>query len=254
MKNAIVIIVLTFFIIACTETKEKLDVNPNIEFYKFFDPFAFKGIRKIDSSSKDFPFYKLYYDSLNNIVRIDEFFSKNEPTTSKVRIVKNVRILLDSSDGAFQDEVPMTYRFFFDKKVVSIYNYLYTKSNRTFTKFMNIYTPSKVLEYSFFGDGHINELDIDSSYLKKSILMTPENILSSNFHFDTTYIEDKSIMYISNTQNEIVVKTLFVNKDTSVYQTFIYNSKIYDNFWVGKHNFFDSIGAKIWYYKHYKNQ
>ena len=254
MKSVIVIIVFLSFLIACNEPKEELKIDSNIEFYKFFDPFAFKGIKKIDSASNDFPLYKLYFDSLKNIVKITEFTSSETKVESKVRYFVNEKMLLDSSDGAFQDQVTMMYRFFFDKKVVSIYNFLYTKSGRIHTKFLNIYTPTKAVEYVFFGDGIINEPNIDSSYLKKIALITPENVLSNNFHFDTTFIESKSINYISNTKNEIVVKTLFTNKDTVVSQTFNYNNKKYDNFWVGKYNFFDSIAGKLYYDKHYKNR
>lgn len=253
MKNILVIVVFSFFVISCNEKEENLNQNSNVEFYKFFDPFTFKGFEKIDSTSKDFPFYKLYYDSLNNIAKIDEYLFRDEVNTSKVRNVNNVKIILDSNDGAFQDEVVMSYSFFFDKKVVSIYNFLYTKSGRTYTSFLNIYTPNKVLEYSFFGDGKINEPEIDSIYLKKITFITPESILLSDFYFDTSYVNEKWIRYMSNTQNEIIVKTLFNNKDTSVNQTFNYSNKKFDNFWVAKYNFFDSIAPKLYWDKHYKS-
>lgn len=254
MKLTIVILFFFICLFSCNDTKTKNDKKKRVEFFKFFDPYAFKGLQSIDSTSNDYPFYKVYYDSLRNISRIDEY-PYGEGHYFNTWIVKNennFKILLDSTIGAFQDEVTITYRVFVDEKVITIYNYLYTNSNRTYTKFMNIYTPNKVLEYSFFGDGHINELDIDSTYLKKVILVTPKDILTKKNWLDTTHLEDKSISYLSNSQNEIIDNTFYYNNDTSVNQVFKYNNKVFDNYWIGKYSFYDSIGTKLYYEKHYK--
>lgn len=258
MKSIILIFLISFFLFSCDDKQIKNDQKNSVEFFKFFDPFAFKGIQSIDSTSKDFPFYKVYYDSLRNITRIDEYpvaYGNGHDFNSWIiRGENSNRILLDSTSGAFQDEVNIAYTVFIDEKVITVYNSLFTNSNRTHTNFINIYTPNKVLEYSFFGDGHINEIDIDSAYLKKIILVTPKDILTKKNWLDTTHLEDKSIRYLSNTKDEIVVNTFYYNKDTSVNQVFNYSNKVFDNYWVGKYSFYDSIGAKLYYEKHYKRK
>lgn len=249
MKKIAVIFLIIF--VSCSENFK--NNNSNSEFYKFFDPFSFKGIQRIDSTSKNFPFYKLYFDSSKNIVKIKEYLSEDISIESKVRNIKNVRILIDSSDGGFEDEISLSYRFCYPDKIVSITNFLYTNTNRTYTNYLNIYTPNKVLDYVFFGDGLIDKSDIDSTYLRKITYLNPESILTDKIVFDESLVERKSIRDISNTQDEIIVKTVFTNKDTTVNQTFNYSNKKYDNFWVAKYNFFDSIAAKLYYDKHYKN-
>lgn len=256
MKYAVVIFLLFFGLFSCNDKQTNTKPKKRIEFFKFFDPFAFKGIQSIDSTSKDYPFYKVHYDSLGNITRIDEYplaYGDCHGFYSwTVRGGNNNRMLFDSVSGPFEDEVQIKYRIFFDKKVITIYNYLFTNSNRMYTGFLKIYTPSKSLEYRFFGDGKINELDIDSAYLKKIVLVTPKDILENKNWLDTTNLEGKSIMYLSNTKNEIVVNTFYFDKDTSINQAFNYSNKRFDNYWVGKYNFYDSIGVKHYYEKHYK--
>jgi hypothetical protein len=255
MKFTILILFFFICLFSCNDTKTKNDKKKYVEFFKFFDPLAFRGLQSIDSTSKDYPFYKVHYDTLGNITRIDEYplaYGDGHDFNSWLVTGKNNRILFDSTDGAFQDEVTITYRLFVDEKVITIYNFLYTNSNRAFTSFVNIYIPNKVLEYSFFGDGHINELDIDSTYLKKVILVTPKDILTKKDWLDTTHLESKSIRYLSNSQNEIVANTFYFDNDTSINQIFKYNNKKFDNFWVGKYNFYDSIGAKLYYSKYLK--
>lgn len=237
---------ITVLFVACDEADKIVDKNPKTEFYKFFNPFSFKGIKKIDSTSKDYPFYKLYYDSLRNITRMVEYFYRREAKSSIVRYGENVKILVDSGRGAFANDVVMSYQFIFPQKVISIVNFGYITSGRTHTRSLNIYTPYKEQKYIFFGDGRLDELDIDSSYLKKITYISPEDILSNTYKIKESTIEEKSIRDISNEKDRIVVKTLFVNQDTTIKETFIYDNKKYDNFWIAKYNFFDSISTKLY--------
>lgn len=245
-------VITTVLFVACDEAEKIVDDNPKTKFYKFFDPFNFKGIQEINSTSKDYPFYELHYDSLRNITRMVEYFSEKEMEHSIVRYGKNVKILVDSGRGAFANDVVMKYQFIYPQKVISIVNFRFTTSGRTHTAILNIYTPYRDEEYILFGDGKLDQLDVDSSYLKKTTYISPEDILSNTFTIKESAIERKSIRDISNEKDRILVKTVFVNEDTTINETFIYDNRKYDNFWIGKYNFFDSISFKLYYNKHYK--
>lgn len=251
MKKVVAIFVIC--LVSCSETIERTSKNSTVEFYKFFDPFSFKGVQILDSTTKDFPFYKIYYDSLKNIIKFNEYLSENRLIISEVKYKDGVKIIQDSSSGIFEHESVNLYQFYYTEKMISIYNYYYGNTNRSYTKLLKIYTPNKVLEYTFFGDGKIGKADIDSSYLKKITYLDPKSVLANKLNFNEEFVEEKSIRDISNTQNEIIVKTLYTNRDTTVNQTFNYSSKKYDKFWVAKYNFLDSIAAKLYYDKHYKN-
>lgn len=250
MIKIVTAVIITILCIACHETDKSLESNPKTRFYKFFDPFSFKGIKEIDSTSKDFPFYKLYYDSLKNISRMVEYRSENDNKSSIVRYGNNLKILIDSGRGAFANDVIMAYQFIYPQKVISILNFRFTTSGRTHTCALDIYTPYKDQEYIFFGDGRSDQINIDSGYLKKLIYISPEDILSNTFKINESSIKRKSIRDISNSKNTITVKTLFVNADTTINEIFNYDAKKYDNFWIAKYNFLDSIADKLYYNKH----
>jgi len=248
-----IICVFCVFLFSCDNSADIKTTEPNVVFYKFFDAFAFKGINQIDSNSIDFPFYKVYFDSLKNITSIDEYISPKEKKTSKVRYRKNFKVMIDSSSGAFANEVVTLYRFFAEDKVVSLYNFRYTNTSRKYTSSLNIYTPQKQTEYTFKGDGNLANDKIDSSYLKKIIYIDPESIVSNNFNFNESLAETKVYRDISILKNKIIVNTTFVNSDTSIKRTFTYDRSKYDEFWVAKYNFYDSIPAKLYYEKYLKS-
>lgn len=241
-------IILCFFVFSCTEIPLDDSNRDNEMFYKYFDPFKFEGSNNLKNNTVDYPYYKIYQDSLNRIYKIDEYLHKGKVKKCKIYDRGNLRIWIDTIRGEFKDFYRVFNVYFFKDKIIKSENYVYPNLDRIFTKYLSIYSGDSLK--IFYLEGDDNVLRDDSLYNSKLFFLDEKEIVSNKLKVKSQSILDKSFSKFFKTNDYILLNTTFSNKDTVINKTFKYSKRKFDEYWIAKYNFYDSIRYKFYYDKY----
>jgi hypothetical protein len=242
-------IILCFFVFSCTEIPLEDSNKDNEMFYKYFDPFKFEGSNILKNNTADYPYYKIYKDSLNRIYRIDEYLRAGKVKKCKIYDRGNIMILIDTISSGFKDFYIVFNVYFLKDKIIKSENYVYPNLDRIFTKYLSIYSGDSLKIFYLVGDDNV--LRNDSLYNAKLFFLDEKEIVSNKLNIKSQCIKDKSFSKFFITNDYIILNTTFSNKDTVINKTFKYSKRKFDEYWIAKYNYHDSIRYKFYYEKYH---
>lgn len=220
---------------SCGEQTKDYSKSKNVEYYAFFDPFAFKGVNKLDSINANGNCYELHFDTMQKINKIIYHFAPFEEEEYDLLYKKDLILGFDTSKSYFGNMRVMNYIIFYPNKVISFTNFKYSTEKAEKTGYLNIFTKNKNIQYS--SDRQITK--------KKFSCIKLDNILLGNLDFDDLDFDDKKISTFSQSENDIIVQNSYKTKDTILDYKIIYNSKYYNNYLISSNDIQDTIPEYI---------
>lgn len=227
IKNFIFFSVI-FSLANCGNKTETKILNQPYKFYKFFDPFSFNGLQEMDSTLVTFPYYKVHYDSLKNITKIDEFLSDEELYSSLVTHHGNQHIIYSSTEERYLNIFICLVCD--NKQVIKIHNYNF-KGTPDYTNFVSILTPNSEITYNYYTYDIPLDNKRDSLLLNKIVFVNPNLV-----NIDTLHFKEKIFRTFESNKDSIKVVTKTKCGDSLKTEIKSFSKKTFDNFWLFQYN------------------
>lgn len=227
IKNFLFFIAI-FSLANCGNKPETKTQNHPYKFYKFFDPFSFNGIQETDSAIITFPYCKVYFDSSNNIIEINNFLSDEEQHSYLVKHQENQHIIYSSTD---ETHLNIFICLICDsKQVIKIHNYNF-RETPDYTNFVSILKPHSEITYNYYTYDIPLDNKRDSLLLNKIVFVNPNLV-----NIDTLHFKEKIFRTFESNKDSIKVVTKTKCGDSLKTEIKSFSKIEFDNFWLFQYN------------------